>query len=322
VAHSGRGHGRRKKRTAGVGKEPAVGMLLSEALRNRCDTVLSLGAEVLGHRSSESIHDFRVGVRRLIAAIDMVLSIIDHEPLRRVRRRLRRTLKSFNALRDLEIQRSETAKLARRYRTLTPLLIQLRAQERRCAGDLSRQMLKLDPAGMQQSIASGMESLLSLGRVPSSSSAMHVAVHAIHAVGFLRLQRCVDRASAHNEATLHRVRVALKKYRYTTEVLAPGIPGGSKNALVLMRRLQLLLGAVQDWVVVAQCITSFLRRRGFARQASMLPLLRALQERRSVLLGDAMASCAVIARLWSGDGVRGPESRPVHAPPRRGRRTP
>ncbi len=284
-----------------------VGVVLSDALRMRCDMLLARASEVLASRRRESVHDFRVSARRLIAAMDIILAVIEHEPLRREHRRLRRTLKSLNALRDLEIQRLEAAKISRSHQVLAPLLASLRVHERQLGLEARRQIRKLDPAMLQQSIASAMELLRSLDASPPSASALGSAVHAARAIGFLTLLRNTARASSGDEQSLHRVRVALKKFRYTTEVLAPCLPSAVRKQIARIQQLQDVFGAVQDWVIVSACITTFLRRRGFARQASMLPILRDLQERRTMLVHSAVSSFGLVPTLWPANpgGGRG-----------------
>src|SRR5512134_1193456 len=51
-----------------------------------------------------AVHDLRVAIRRMIAALDLAEVVLEDTEIDRVRRRLRRSLAALGALRDIQVQ--------------------------------------------------------------------------------------------------------------------------------------------------------------------------------------------------------------------------
>jgi CHAD domain-containing protein len=70
-----------------------------------------------------------------------------------------------------------------------------------------------------------------------------------------------ERATSDDTSTIHKTRVAFKKFRYLVERLASHLPGVSKELLEAMRQYQTILGEIQDAEVMLRAFDKFARKR-------------------------------------------------------------
>src|SRR6185503_11427968 len=64
---------------------------------------------------------------------------------------------------------------------------------------------------------------------------------------------------AHPE-TIHRTRIAFKKFRYMMESLSPDFTGLGKRQLLVLARYQQRMGILQDLEIIERCIAGFVRQ--------------------------------------------------------------
>jgi CHAD domain-containing protein len=204
--------------------------------------------DVMSGKEPEAIHDYRVYTRRLQQALDLLYPKPRPKPVRLVRRTLRRSRRLMTPLRTTDVvlglvaKHSHAAGHPARRQAWRMTRTRLQALRKREHARACRKLRKIDPMGFMgkardllQSTPAGAAADLALGR---------------HAIGLLRQNwqgfiHAVEQGGpdSHPE-TIHAARIALKKLRYTVELLTErGGPEG-KSFLAWMRRLQQGLG---DW---------------------------------------------------------------------------
>jgi CHAD domain-containing protein len=193
-------------------------------------------------------HDLRVGIRRLLAALDLVAALDEDLLPARLGRDLKRVLDALSPLRDLEIQRQalvgqELGDSARR-----ELEKHLGRREHKVRRALRRRVEDFPLRRSEQAVGQACAELeLSAGERTQSARLAVVGAVARRYWAFDRRRRAAGEAGMKE---LHRVRVAFKKYRYAVELGAPLLKPVSPQARAAMKLFQDQLGALQDAGVV------------------------------------------------------------------------
>jgi CHAD domain-containing protein len=187
--------------------------------------------------SGRRVHGLRIGTRRLLARLEVLRPLAPSPGLKRTRRRLKRLLRLTGPARDACVQLQLLTQLTPSSDApgLRSLRRHLRKRYRRLRRELARKLKRTAP------MAGGQFAPLAL-----SGARFHQAVGAaLRRAGrrvFAR-QRFADSADPRDS---HRLRVALKKFRYLTEAL-PAAPAPARTAgLARLQRAQSVLGDRHD----------------------------------------------------------------------------
>jgi CHAD domain-containing protein len=99
---------------------------------------------------------------------------------------------------------------------------------------------------------------------------------------FGRTRTLLERIEPEHTDTVHRTRIAFKRFRYMVEALAEQLPSPDRRLLAAMRRYQGRMGVVQDAAVLLEVFDKFVRRRELAPEAvnRLRRKLVGLRERR------------------------------------------
>lgn len=131
-------------------------------------------------------------------------------------------------------------------------------------------------------------------------------MHAAMTRQFNRVCALQRRMDAAQPATIHRVRVAFKKYRYMAESLARMQPGVTRHRLHAMHAHQTRMGEIQD-------IEALLKRVGRClRKKTAGPFRRDLLHRRDRLVKRFLATADRLLDFRPADGHRHETSGQAH----------
>lgn len=244
------------------------------------------------HPSEKNIHDLRVSTRRLLAHLE-VLRSLSPTPIEKTRRRLKRIMRLTAPLRDAQVQVQRLDRLTRRNRhaELAPAKRHLKKQAHKLrfvvAKKLRRREPKLDLIQPRKIVAGHLPPSASQKRLRAvSDKVLRASVRTVQS----RLRR-----AATTEIALdgHRARVAVKKLRYLSEVIAPPT-AHSGQALNQLQAIQSALGELHDFDVFLQRLEKSAVRH--KRIAAWLKIKRAtLQRRRRAMVA---ATPSLNARLF------------------------
>jgi CHAD domain-containing protein len=225
---------------------PADRLLLARlagAQHDQWQELLQQRQLVLDSCDHEAIHDLRVASRRLRTVTELLAPLIGTEQVRRLQRPLRRLTRELGQLRNLDE--------AHRYLTglnhdgLAPLTSQL-AQQRRHECTRIRPLLKglpkkrlqrlLERSGQQLNGAEAAPPLTVVGRLEERNLALYRPIHQL-----LQLPELAEQADQR-----HTLRIAIKKWRYFSELLALLWGRRQDRLTILLKRYQGLLGELND----------------------------------------------------------------------------
>ncbi len=230
--------------------------------------------------SEPAVHDLRVATRRLIAAIDLLLIVSSSVEVAGTREQLKRLLKSMGPLRDTQVQLLHLEKLVPEFPMPEQFRTVLLLREQTTLKRIARRLGRLQIAALRREVAAGIRSLKVLARTPQMKSAVDLALRGALASSFARVAGRRRRIDPARPATIHKMRVAFKKFRYMTEILRPDAEEKLHKA---MNAYQTRMGDINDMEVLISHITSF-ATRGPARPPVALANVQQKLRRQRVAL--------------------------------------
>ncbi len=206
--------------------------------------------------SEEAVHDVRVEIRRLLSGVELLATFVHEDPIKQARKTLKRQLDSLAELRDTQVQRLGVARLALLFPGARPFQDHLSQREKHSARQARRRIKEMKTARLGRLIDHFRDELRAHrqeGAGERDASALWRAVHR----AFAEVARRRQLINPADTSTIHRTRVAFKKFRYMVEVLAPLLPGVTEARLEAMHRYQGMMGDIQDAEVLLESFDEF-----------------------------------------------------------------
>jgi len=224
--------------------------LLQQAVRERSRTLRAQTRRCRKQFSEEAVHDLRVAMRRLMALIDFLGFFSRLPALRKLRKEIKTHLDAFDALRDTQVMLLETSQRVTELPELEPFHRYLLKSESR----LLRRAQK-DIAGIGDNYAKTLR--LALKAAADSSYDVLAPVDDAYQTVLHRLALIAPS----NTATIHRVRIAFKRFRYSVEVVKPVLTTMPDDLLARLHAYQTVMGEIQDMEVMLAAIDAFAARQ-------------------------------------------------------------
>jgi len=238
--------------------------------------------------SETSVHELRIETRRMLALVDLLRALHAAGPLKKIRKVFKQRLDSFDELRDTHVQLQLLKPLWREFPEARGLALWLRRREKRLIADL-RHAIKATKQLRVEKRLKDMEKLLrKSGRAEGPPMGKAQAAAALQAAfaGVVELHKRVRRS---NTETIHRMRVAFKRFRYMSELLQPLFPRVTAKRLRQMQAYQALMGDIQDIEVLLAGLAQAVAKRHLAA-VDAGGLRSELQRRRRDLIDTFMAA--------------------------------
>ena len=272
----------------------AVGAFLANTLRLRWETYLKQLRVCKRRFSARTVHDLRVASRRLIAQLVMLGCVGVGKTEEEARRVLKRRLKALSALRDLHVQRLFIEQQVTRFPELSLVCDGLRHRERKLERAAAGKVKSSKTRKLRKSLESLEERL-----TRHSGQADHLAAKVTQATArafadVVRRQQAID---PDKPATIHRTRIAFKKFRYMVESLSPEFTGLSKRDLRELAIYQRRMGILQDLEVLQQLLSDFVQQHRHAAEL-LEPFARHLRARRSRALRSFLKTADALFGFW------------------------
>jgi CHAD domain-containing protein len=259
--------------------------------------------------SEKAVHDSRVETRRLLATVELLRAFIPEADLRKARKRLKEHLDTFDELRDTQVQLAYMERLARSYPLAGAFHDWLARREDRFARQTRRAVKHIKSKRLRRRMAAFEMEIRLLRSRTSPDRALERALRAIQQA-FARVAQCCRKVRAENTSTIHRTRIAFKRFRYMVEALSPLLPAVTEDHRRAMRGYQSMMGDIQDIEVLLGALDEFLgSQRVDGRSARKL--LMELRRRRQWLIRIYMNATGKLSRFWPLPGL---SARDVHGP--------
>ncbi len=271
---------------------------VSGALSERWERFVRETARCRRRPAEPALHDLRVAMRRLLAAMNVVDGILPGGYCRRSSRRMRMHLKAFNRLRDVHVQLLGVRKLRRRYPVLARYGTFLRGEERVLGRTVRAEILAVRQESMLRCIADAQVALRNLYGSPAASGALRAMLQGSAAIAFGKVLARRAGLSAPDARSVHRMRVAFKKFRYTVEMCRPFLPRADREDARAMDEFQTAMGEIQDLEVLATGLRRFVRRQGRSAAPLLLPLFQFLASARTEKTNAFLRSADRLEHFW------------------------
>jgi CHAD domain-containing protein len=245
-----------------------------------------------------AVHDLRVATRRLIAAMTIVESIVPAAGLRKPIRLLRRHLKSFNDLRDVQVQLVAVRPLRQRFPVVRSYEIMLR---RRRAELVKNARIRIDVMRrdeIRQPVTKAGETLYSLYGSPIGQQIVRSILFGLAASAFAKVLERRSELAAVNPGSIHRMRVSFKKFRYVIELARPIAPWVTKAHGRAMNAFQTEMGEIQDLQVLMAGLRRFSLRTPRVGASSFLLAFRHLADLRQKRVDGFLQTAGRVQYFW------------------------
>jgi CHAD domain-containing protein len=247
----------------------------------RSRRLIAMRKDAIQRGDPATVHDLRVATRRLQEALDLFAPVLPGRESRRLRRRARRMRRHLAALRDADVvaelaESFPEARLLLRALTLAPKA--LRARSRSRAGGVRVPGIRKRVASFARACATRRETLPLLAEDQGRAAALEALSRRAGRVETILADLRIER-----EEEAHALRVAVKRYRYTLELLDEAGLAFPGAAVEEARRVQEALGRLHDLDMLihlmrrrreARLWIAALRRRRRAAAAAAKTLLR------------------------------------------------
>ena len=120
---------------------------------------------------------------------------------------------------------------------------------------------------------------------------------------FARVARLCRHVRAGDTKTIHRTRIAFKRFRYMVEALAPLLPAVTPDHRRAMRGYQCMMGDIQDMEVLLAALDKFVQKEG-VDAGSARRLKKELVRWRQLLIQIYLNAAGRLRRFWPPPGLR------------------
>lgn len=233
-----------------------------------------LSAQFGGIRAAEDIeciHRARVASRRLRAGLRMFQDHLQPKVYRRWRKHIRRITSGLGDARDKDVQIEFLCGVCCELREaalfpgIAGLLAELEKQRARLQPNVVKAVDRIERSG----VLDDMESALSELRDRSDSAEVTPRSAEVYREAEQGINAQLDELLSHEGgladplavAEHHAMRIAVKRLRYTIEIVSPAYDKTLDKILKITRRIQTLLGDIHDCDVWAERLAAFAERQ-------------------------------------------------------------
>ena len=226
--------------------------LLVDSLNTRWDKY-NLELKTCRHEfSEEAVHDFRVALRRLLAFLDLLRHIMQDPRIQKVRHILKDQLDDLDDLRDIQALLADLSEIMHEAPALHPFQEYLQHKEKHLMRVAHKEIKSLKTAGLSKRIQKINKSIEALKEIDLDANLFSAIDEAFAVV--IQRYALIDSSQP---ATIHRLRIAFKKFRYMIEVIHPALQNPPHEYLKKLHDYQAAMGDIQDMQVALQELADF-----------------------------------------------------------------
>lgn len=199
--------------------------------------------------SQKAVHALRTETRRALALLDLIEALHFDDSLKKLRKIFKKRLDFFDDLRDTHVQLVLLKPWWPRFPEAAQLKKHLCKCEKRLVSKLSRKIQTTKCGKLNRRLKEIQNSLRQCAVEPPTGRG-GILAHQLLGGAFRRVFALRRRIKRNNPATIHHMRVAFKKFRYSAELLQPFLPQFTVERLERMKDFQSAAGDIQDVAVL------------------------------------------------------------------------
>jgi CHAD domain-containing protein len=240
--------------------------------------------------TEEAVHDLRVATRRILALIQLLNSISPHPRLKKMTRAFKDHLDEFDDLRDTQVILGELSTILQELPQLDDFEQHLHSHEAQMLQDLQKQLRQRKPSEIAGWIQKTRDALEEDAPVDLKAQILDAVDDA-----FLDVRQRLGWVDVARSATIHRVRVAFKAFRYMVEIVHPLLKDFPPATIKQMNEYQTLMGNIQDAEVFAGTLADFAAHAPFADQDAVQHYY---EKRRSEAISTFVKAMDQLHTFW------------------------
>ncbi len=246
--------------------------------------------------SPGAIHAFRVETRRLVSTLELLGGFLPPRRVERAQRILKRHRDAFDDLRDTQVQLSAIGTMRRTFPALRPFYACLREREERLTRKTRKRLTKVRTSRLGKLVAACRREVEKQLTKCTPPKALAVLLRSVDRA-FRRTRQLRARIDARDTGTIHRTRVAFKKFRYMVETLAEHLPAVTEQRLAEMHHYQTVMGEIQDAEVLLATLDKFLLQQEI-KPGAMRRFRVELLRRRQQLIRVYLKTADQLIEFW------------------------
>ena len=271
-------------------EESKPNQLLLEALENRWKSYRAELKRCRAEFSNEAVHDLRVATRRILAIIQLLNSVAPRPRLQKLSRAFKEQLDEFDELRDTQVILAEISEIIHELPQLQGFQKHLQYSEERLLRNLRKKIKQLESSEVTKRIRKTHQAI----EAETNSDLLSQVMQAVDDVYLITKQRhgWVDLA---RPATIHRVRIAFKTFRYMVEIIHPLLKDFPVEHLKRMNDYQSLMGEIQDAEVFMQTLVDVSEHASFP---DLEPVRRYYERRHAEAISAYVKEANLLDTFW------------------------
>lgn len=247
--------------------------------------------------SEESVHDYRVAVRRSLSLILLLEQVCRLSYAKQIKKLLKAQIKLLNPLRDTQVQLLELRKSIYTYPALFNFYVKKLGDEQIHINNFKNYIDNFDIEEIRALIF--FQNLQIKNKtddaLPAFSSFFNISQNT-----FLEMKELSGLLSTEEFDTYHKLRLAVKKYRYIVEFLFEYI-NYPKSELKKLKQMQTLLGDIQDSRVYMNELKLFFDAGDPVMLSFYEAPTKAIINKRILLLEEFQPYLQRITELWQDE---------------------
>jgi CHAD domain-containing protein len=199
--------------------------------------------------SEKAVHDLRIETRRILALLDLLEAFHFDESHAKLRKAFKKRLDAFDDLRDTHVQRVLLKPMWPKFPEARAFKKHLCKCEKRLECKMSNEIKACKSGKLNRKLKEIEKSLRQCAKNPPTGGSVAQSQLLLGAAyrRVVNLRRQIQR---NKPATIHCLRVAFKRFRYTAELLQPFLPQFTTKLLERMKDFQRAAGDIQDVAVL------------------------------------------------------------------------
>jgi len=264
--------------------------LLPDSLNTRWDKYKAELKTCRREFSEEAVHDFRVAVRRLLSFLDLLRMVIQDPRIQKVRRILKDQLDDLDDLRDTQALLADISETIHETPVLRPFQEYLQRKEKKYLRAARKEIKSLKVGSLSKRIQKLNQTIEAFKQ--ANLEVLFSTVDEAYAIVNQRYA-LVD---PDQPATIHRLRIAFKKFRYTIEAVYPLLENLPTDYLRRMHEYQVSMGDIQDMEVALQELADFSELAPVSYDPE--PARSYYKERRAIALSRYIENKGEVITFW------------------------
>ncbi|HXD11227.1 MAG TPA: CHAD domain-containing protein, partial [Anaerolineales bacterium] len=230
--------------------------------------------------------------RRLLAAMDILRALDPHPRIQKTRRVLKNQLDSLDDLRNVQVMLADISVAAANFPELESFESHLVAREKKLLRKAHKALNRFQVSDLKKQIGRTRTSL------EEKAQAQGFSEHLLPELdkAYSKAMQAFGQMDASQPASIHRLRIAFKKFRYMVEIANPILAAYPEANLRQMHEYQSKMGDVQDAEVFLQALADFAKQSASA--ITLEPARAFFELQLKEMINAFMTGKDVINRFW------------------------